>query len=93
MIGFGFRADYDHEKRIVKQETVKYKGNKYLISTVDLGIDHGYGNNTGIFWETMVFNADNLTWGDLHCDRYKSREDAANGHERIKRDLQAGKLF
>lgn len=91
MIGFGLRPDYDDDKRIVKQETIKYKNKEYLISTIDLGIDHGFGDNTGVYWETMVFPKDE--WGDLHCERYKSREDAAKGHDRIKEELLAGKII
>jgi hypothetical protein len=90
MIGFGYREDYDKKNRFVKQEHVSYKDKDYFISTVDLGIDHGYGNFTGVYWETMVFPKGE--WLDLHCERYTSREDALKGHDRIKAELLEGKI-
>lgn len=42
----------DSEGRIVKQEYV----GKLFISTVFLGLDHGWGNGPPVLWETMVFH-------------------------------------
>lgn len=90
MIGFGYREDYDEKNRIVKQENVIYKDKEYLISTVDLGIDHGYGHITGVYWETMIFPKGD--WSDLYCDRYQSLDDAKAGHERAKEMLLSGQI-
>lgn len=77
----GFRADYDHSKRVVKQETVSLNGKNYWISTVDLGIDHGFEGCKGVYWETIIFDEDR---NSLHMDRYTSREESLKGHERMK---------
>lgn len=46
------------------------------ISTVFLGMDHGFGNGTPILFETMIFG------GPLDSDmaRYETIEQARNGH-------------
>lgn len=47
------------------------------VSTVFLGIDHGFHGDEPVLWETMMFGGDY----DLACDRYRSRNDALVGHE------------
>jgi hypothetical protein len=47
------------------------------VSTVFLGIDHGFHGGNPVLWETMMFGGDY----DLACDRYRSRKDAIVGHE------------
>lgn len=47
------------------------------VSTVFLGIDHGFRGGEPVLWETMMFGGDY----DLACDRYRSRRDAIVGHE------------
>lgn len=53
------------------------------VSTVFLGLDHGY-NGIPVLFETMVFGGDY----DLSCDRYHTWAEAEAGHaewvERIK---------
>jgi hypothetical protein len=51
-----------------------------LISTVFLGIDHGWGNGRSapVLWETMVFGGQL----DQTQERYTSRADALHGHYR-----------
>ena len=41
-----------HEERIVQQTRVGH----YFISTVFLGLDHGFMNDKPVLWETMVFD-------------------------------------
>lgn len=48
----------------------------HLISTVFLGTEHSGGP-----YETMVFKGESRR--DLDFDRYESREEAIEGHERI----------
>ena len=47
------------------------------VSTVFLGIDHGFRGGDPVLWETMMFGGNY----DLACDRYRSRKDAIVGHE------------
>ena len=47
------------------------------VSTVFIGIDHGFRGGDPVLWETMLFGGDY----DLACDRYRSRRDAIVGHE------------
>jgi len=49
------------------------------VSTVFLGIDHGWGTGKPILFETMVF-MDN-DWGGIYQHRYYTYEDALVGHK------------
>lgn len=57
--------------------------NRYIVSTIFLGIDHGF-DGVPKWYETMVFKCDaagNVTdWIELACDRYTTREEAIEGH-------------
>ena len=50
------------------------------VSTVFLGLDHGWGEGPPILWETMLFS-DEI--GEEWQERYTSREDALRGHEEM----------
>ena len=50
------------------------------VSTVFLGLDHSFGEGEPILFETMVFS-DGDGGGD--CERYKTWEEAEEGHKRI----------
>lgn len=57
---------------------------KVLISTVYLGIDHGFGG-TPLWYETMVFLMDKEgkkveDWCELDCTRYETESEAVEGH-------------
>lgn len=47
------------------------------VSTVWLGIDHGYGEGPPLIFETMIFGGPM----DQHCDRYSTEEQARTGHD------------
>ena len=53
-IRFGFREDYDPDKRIVKQDIIKIYNDEYFISTVDLGTNHSFIENYDEYFETMI---------------------------------------
>lgn len=57
-----------------------------IVSTVFLGIDHGWGNNCPLWFETMVFGGPL----DGETDRYETHAQALNGHvemvERVKKE-------
>jgi len=48
------------------------------VSTVWLGLDHGFGESPPLIFESMVFGPDDST--DLDCIRYATREEAEQGH-------------
>lgn len=49
------------------------------VSTVYLGLDHGWMQPAPVLWETMVFGGEH----DRHCERWMSHEDAVNGHKKV----------
>lgn len=46
------------------------------VSTVFLGVDHGYGEGLPVLWETMVFGGPH----DSFQKRYSSYREARDGH-------------
>lgn len=59
----------------------------FFVSTVFLGMDHSFCNDTPVLWETMIFlkpDIENGSFGpEKYCRRYMSQVDAINGHEKI----------
>lgn len=62
--------------RVVKQTEV-VKGVE--VSTVFLGIDHNFSGGDPILFETMIFGGAR----DQECERYRTWDEAAQGHTRI----------
>jgi len=63
----------------VKQETLP---NGRWVSTVFLGIDHGFGDGPPVLFETMVFpNEDDFS--ELDCERYCTWAEAEEGHKAL----------
>lgn len=59
-----------------------------LVSTIFLGLDHGWGEGPPVLWETLVFGGDL----DGTMDRYTSKEAALAGHEcMVEAARRAGK--
>lgn len=56
------------------------------VSTVFLGLDHGYGNGPPVLWESMVFGGPR----DGDERRYTSRAHAEAGHAEMVR-IEEGK--
>lgn len=59
---------------------------KYHVSTVFLGLDHGFGYGDPILFETMVFgNEDNgsISHMELDMERYATYAEAVEGHARM----------
>lgn len=50
-----------------------------LVSTVFLSLDHGWGTDKPVLWETMMFPDAN---GCEYQERYSSKEDALIGHQK-----------
>lgn len=77
---FGFRKGFSFEDRF----DLKTEVNGYLVSTVDLGINHNFGEGKPLYYETMIFKKDgkNIDYSDLYCERYSTEEEAKIGHKK-----------
>lgn len=74
----GYREDYDIENRF----QLKTKVGKYLISTVDLGINHQLIETLPpLYYETMVFSDDEQNVFEYYQERYTTKEEAIKGHK------------
>lgn len=67
----------DPSYKIIKQE---YSG-KYWVSTVWLGINHGFIDTIPLLFETMIFCKDKENINHGLQERYFTEEEAVNGHE------------
>ena len=65
--------------RRVASDTVNGK----MVSTVFLGLDHSFGHGEPLLYETMVFGTE-----DDMAERYHTREEALEGHQRILDSLR-----
>lgn len=61
--------------RIVKQTHIS---KDVGVSTVFLGIDHGFGSGEPVLFETMIFGGEH----DGYQQRYRTWEEAEKGHQR-----------
>ena len=78
------------ENRRVK---VSKAGHGFSVSTVFLGIDHGWNEEEPLLFESMVFNDDIKMCDDLKLDydyqkRYRTCEEAIEGHHEILSNLE-----
>ena len=72
--------------RSVARETV----NGYDVSTVFLGMDHAFGGDVPILFETMVFGDGDI---DQYQERYSTYNEAVAGHQRIVDAIREGTLL
>lgn len=84
---------FEHGHRVLAVDCDESDPNRTItVSTVFLGIDHGFGSDRPILWETLVFG------GLLHdeMNRYATKEEALIGHqrmcERVRESLTKGHL-
>ena len=68
-----FSADNFSDNRRVGLDYI----GSFRVSTVFLGIDHGFGDDTHVLFETTVFKDIN---SDLFHKRYKTWDDSVEGH-------------
>lgn len=73
---YGFREDFDLETRF----NIKSKIGKFVISTVDLGIDHSFGFGKPLYYETMIFSDSVENPFEYYQDRYTTQKEAIKGH-------------
>lgn len=93
---FGYREDFDFMNRLNLKTIVKYEGKKYLVSTVDLGINHNFmKEGEPIYYETMVFpiyeNTRNFGESIISL-RYSTEKQAKQGHKFIVRKIKNGEV-
>jgi hypothetical protein len=68
----------DSGYRVVAQDRLR----GWLVSTVWLGLDHGFGQGPPLIFETMVFPPDGrLPYEEEYCERYATEKEARDGHE------------
>jgi len=95
-----FQRDFD--KKVIAKDDVKesclvwLRGKKRRnlhVSTVFLGLDHGYFG-TPLWFETMIFPADDsgdiTDWCELWADRYTTIQEAREGHVRAVEIAKGG---
>lgn len=91
---FGYREDFDFVNRFHLSTVVKYEGKKYLVSTVDLGINHNFmKEGEPIYYETMVFLIDKdkkLPEESFMQARYSTKKQAKKGHKFVVRLVKNG---
>jgi len=64
----------DFKSRIIAQDNFR----EILISTVFLGINHGFDEEKPLLFETMIFGGKN----DGYTDRYNTYSEAEEGHKK-----------
>ena len=76
---YGFRKGFDWDTRFDLKTTV----DNYLVSTVDLGINHSF-DDIPLYYETMIFKIKDgeVDFTDVYCERYTTEEEAREGHQR-----------
>lgn len=99
---------YDHDGNITSQEhwemlmedrlgrrVAADTVGDYWVSTVWLGIDHGFGDGPPVLWETMIFAKGQGDPLNLDCweQRYTSRKDAVEGHAKVVQQLKEESRF
>lgn len=63
--------------RLDKHVADAYVGD-YRVSTIWLGLDHSFGGDKPLLFETMIFEKDD--YNDLFCRRYTTWDEAEKGH-------------
>ena len=53
-----------------------------FVSTVFLGLDHGFGRGAPVLWESLAFDAEGSSCEET-MRRYTSREEALMGHAEV----------
>jgi hypothetical protein len=63
---------------------------QFWISTVWLGLDHSFGSDPPLIFETMVFDQSDNDTSDLDCRRYATEAEALAGHEAVLEEMRKG---
>lgn len=76
-----FETDREKKRRIGYDEI-----NGQRVSTVFLGLDHGWGGGPPVLFETMIFDGPNDSWQDRYC----TYEEAEAGHKKVCEKVRNG---
>lgn len=78
-----------HSDPVYKRVAESHVGHLW-VSTVWLGLDHGFGSERPVIFETMVFNTmdEDKRWDEEICERYCTEEEALAGHAAIVQRIQ-----
>jgi hypothetical protein len=77
----------------VKSDYIPQPVGELWISTVWLGLDHGYGQSAEpLIFETMIFNKAKSGMSELYCARYSEEESALEGHAKAVELAKAGEF-
>ena len=71
-----FEDGYPNGNRIIGKTSI---GNRWLVSTVWLGLDHSFGHGPPLIFETMVFRPGK--WSEHECIRHATLKEAQEAHE------------
>lgn len=92
----GYREDFDFMNKFQLKTIVKYEGKKYLVSTVDLGINYNFlKEGEPIYYETMIFPIYENTrnFGEsIFSSRYSTKKQAKKGHKFMVRLIKNGEV-
>ena len=89
-MAYGFRDDFDCNNRF----DLKTKVNGYIVSTVDLGIDHSFGIGKPLYYETMIFKEidGHIVGSTGYQVRYSTEKEAKIGHKKAIEYVESGTI-
>jgi hypothetical protein len=79
--------DNPNRKVVGYDELTDLNGDEVRVSTVFLGLDHGWSGSKPILWETMIFGGEN---DQAYQERYASYEQAIEGHQKAINFIKTG---
>ncbi len=75
----------ERDKRKIKRTKLS---NGTIVSTVFLGVDHGFPSVEPLIFETMVFKEENE-----YMDRYSTFDESVDGHDKIVKELSRNGIY
>ena len=77
-----WHEEYRNTRRRIGRDSVGESD----VSTVFLGLDHSFGGEPQIWFETLIFGGPHADW----MERYATYDEAKRGHERVVARLRDG---
>jgi hypothetical protein len=90
-----FRDMTMQEKRVAETTVQTQAHGEIWVSTVFLGLDHGWDGGPPVLFESMAFAKDgvgDIDYAEKFAERYCTWEEAVKGHQNIVDKLNAGAL-
>jgi hypothetical protein len=86
-------ADFESERRVAETSVGIMPGGSFWISTVFLGLNHGWGDGPPMWFESMAFQNPDDNWDGLGVDvamrRYSTFAEASSGHDEMVAEVRA----